>query len=366
MKHVKHVGVMLVGCVVLTACPAPVGEELATYEQSGLSSSSVDSVGKGTYQDFLYAILDFESDVSPKNWKTFKTAWDAKESSKEWAYYKVDKPGRVVRDKSGAMVTTGPQTLQDLWKALGIDTYYDPAASTAQQKKTLREMSYKVVNQLGFIGYQYQESDLYLNGYYQYYLNSDFGTAYPEMYVDLPPETWANGVRQVLRPAPAELAGKYTHIVATDVNRWRGTFTGKDGISSPATFKSSLADNIAKVDFKLKHDNMQALFAKQGAPGTPNDYVGTTLFYRELHPPQKPPPGIPNTVHISGTGLLAGAHLRGSQGVYDLLVHHKNDVDEDGTGTLSYVYRFGGYQNPFYKDGKDPVPPTGWDEKTES
>ena len=152
MKHVKHVGVMLVGCVVLTACPAPVGEEPATYKQSGLSSSSVDSVGKGTYQDFLYAILDFESDVSPKNWKTFKTAWDAKESSKAWAYYKVDKPGRVVRDKSGAMVTTGPQTLQDLWKALGIDTYYDPAASTAQQKKTLREMSYKVVNQLGFIG----------------------------------------------------------------------------------------------------------------------------------------------------------------------------------------------------------------------
>lgn len=111
---------------------------------------------------------------------------------------------------------------------------------------------------------------------------------------------------------------------------------------------------------------MKALFVKKGAPGTPNDYVGTTLFYSDLHPSQKLPPGIPNTVHISGTGLLAGAHLRGVQGVYDLLVHHKNDVDEDGTGTLSYVYRFGGYQNPFYKDGKDPVPPTGWDDKTES
>lgn len=58
---------------------------------------------------------------------------------------------------------------------------------------------------------------------------------------------------------------------------------------------------------------------------------------------------MPDKVTITYSGLLAGAHLRGAEGVYQLLVQHQNPQDESGTSILSYVYRFGGFETPWGK-----------------
>ena len=47
------------------------------------------------------------------------------------------------------------------------------------------------------------------------------------------------------------------------------------------------------------------------------------------------------------SGLLAGAHLRGAEGIVNLLVEHKNSQDENGTYILQYVQVYAGYQTPF-------------------
>ena len=84
------------------------------------------------------------------------------------------------------------------------------------------------------------------------------------MYVDLDTSTWANGKKEVLQPAPPDLVAKgYKYIVATDINRWRGTFTGKDGINSLEDFKSQKADAIAKTDFTYKYNNMNKVFEER-------------------------------------------------------------------------------------------------------
>ncbi len=66
-----------------------------------------------------------------------------------------------------------------------------------------------------------------------------------------------------------------------------------------------------------------------------------------VSPPPSPPDNRPNKVPITMSGLLAGAHLRGAQGVVSLLVDHQNPADENQTYILQYIQDFAGYQTPF-------------------
>jgi Tfp pilus assembly protein FimV len=152
---------------------------------------------------------------------------------------------------------------------------------------------YQVENSLGFMGkYQFGEPLLIDLGYYQ-----------------------------------AEIF--YMH--GADRNRWQGRWTGKRGIDSKATFKSSAEVQEAAIReaCALNLNRIKAALAEQGQ--SIDNYLGQVKTFDR------------KTVVISLSGLLAGAHLSGPYGVANLLLKGLIVGDEFGTSILKYVDEYGGY-----------------------
>jgi len=108
-------------------------------------------------------------------------------------------------------------------------------------------------------------------------------------------------------------------------NDWKGYVSGQNkyGITCLWDFMNSPKKQKAvQIDFKKKHwQYLENLNLTQ--------YVGKTI----------------KGIHITQSGLLAGAHLVGPGGVKDFLHSNgKNDVkDANGTPVSSYIKKFGGY-----------------------
>ncbi|WP_243146938.1 hypothetical protein [Scytonema sp. UIC 10036] len=66
-----------------------------------------------------------------------------------------------------------------------------------------------------------------------------------------------------------------------------------------------------------------------------NNYLGQQKTYNDR--------GVPKTVTLTLSGILAGAHLRGPFGVANLLLKNEVSQDEFGTSILRYVEEYGGY-----------------------
>lgn len=300
-------------------------------EYAGVSVKSATEVGeKKTYQDFLDAIRTFESSIDPVMAKEYA---DKYLDSNAVRYQEVAKPGRVIRDDNGVplMETT---SYKDYFLKLGIDHLYVPGSTDLEM---FRRMQYSVTNFLGFIGYQFSEADLWALGYYENY--DAYGNQ--KYYSDVPVSHWAHGVRSFV-----EKAGPL-QIRITDVNTWTGSFTGKHGIHTMDDFKDpEKQDFIAKDHFTFKHDRIAEVLAD--VRKKIDNYLGTTLYWNQMHPPVSPPPGgRSNTVTVTMSGMLAAAHLRGADGVKDLVYLHKNDHDEIGTYALQYMQDYAGYNTPF-------------------
>lgn len=156
---------------------------------------------------------------------------------------------------------------------------------------------YKVENSLGFIGkYQFGEPLLIDLGYYQ--ATTFFGTG-------------------------------------ADKNYWRGSWTGKNGINSKEQFQNSpqVQEIAIREAFNL---NWQRVNKKLAAKGQSiNDYLGKQKTFTDR--------GTSKTITISLSGILAGAHLRGSGGVANLLLNNQVSHDQFGTSILRYMDEYGGY-----------------------
>lgn len=153
---------------------------------------------------------------------------------------------------------------------------------------------YQVENTLGFMGkYQFGEPLLIDLGYYQ-----------------------------------AEIF--YMH--GADRNNWQGRWTGKRGVDSKATFKSSpeVQEAAIREAFTLNLSRIKAALSEQGQ--SIDNYLGQVKTFDG------------KTVTISLSGLLAGAHLSGPYGVANLLLKGLVVGDEFGTSILKYVDEYGGYE----------------------
>ncbi|MEM1361385.1 MAG: hypothetical protein AAGF94_06660 [Pseudomonadota bacterium] len=159
-------------------------------------------------------------------------------------------------------------------------------------------MSYRSMNSIGFVGYQFGEALLIDLGYYQ----DDF--------------FYGNGA---------------------STNTWDGTWTGKNGVNSLDDFMSKSAQEQAIQEaFGYNTQVIVNGLANQGL--TLDDYIGTTRTYLDN--------GVETTVTLSMTGILAAAHLRGAWGTLNLLLNDSVSVDEYGTSILRYIDQFGGYDSP--------------------
>ena len=159
-------------------------------------------------------------------------------------------------------------------------------------------MSYRSMNTLGFVGYQFGEALLIDLGYY------DDDVFY------------GNGAAS---------------------NTWDGTWTGKNGATSLDAFMTAQVQDRALRD-AFGH-NLQVIengLAQQGI-GL-DDVVGTTGSYMAN--------GQVVTVELTLTGILAAAHLRGPWGTLALLQGGAVSTDEFGTSILQYIEQFGGFDSP--------------------
>jgi hypothetical protein len=281
------------------------------------------------YTDFLTAIRTFECSIEPANANYYSEHYHDENAI---TYQQVEYPGRVMRDNNGKpLVST--TSIKGYFAKLGVEKYYTQGSHDPEM---FRKMQYAVMNYLGFVGYQFSEHDLWDLGYYTHYDKNKLRMYYSDVDVN----NWANGIRDKVM----ELTEGKVHV--TDVNTWKGNFSGKHGINNFEDFiNPDKQEFIAKDHFKNKYDNIVSQLAAHQK--TLGDYLGTVIKWSECHPKITPPGGRPDTVTITMSGLLAGAHLRGAEGVVALLVNHENRADENNTAILQYVYDFASYETPY-------------------
>ncbi|MFV1464547.1 MULTISPECIES: calcium-binding protein [unclassified Phaeobacter] len=202
------------------------------------------------------------------------------------------------RDRYNAGQISDAQLTQ--WVGAPVSSFYPGLSSWGQLSDTQwRDMAYHSTNSLGFVGYQFGEALLIDLGYYQddvYYLGGDI------------------------------------------INRWDGTWTGKNGVNSLDDFKSHAAQDTAINEaFGYNFEMLSYYLGRQGR--SISDFVGETVTYRDVN-------GAMVDVTLSLTGLMAAAHLRGASGLATLLLSDTASTDEYGTSILKYVKDFGGYDSP--------------------
>lgn len=188
----------------------------------------------------------------------------------------------------------------DQWAGGTVDAFFPGAGSWGELTDAEWDaMSYRSTNTLGFVGYQFGEALLIDLGYYDddfYYLGGD------------------------------------------SINRWDGTWTGKNGVTSLEDFMTKEKQEVAIQEaFGF---NLQIIETQLGYQGLSlDDFIGQTLTYADVD-------GGTVSVELSITGIMAAAHLRGAYGTATLLLGGGASTDENGTSILRYVEEYGGYDAP--------------------
>ena len=298
-----------------------------------------------TWDDFIQTVWAYESSIDPSQQTFYEQNWDKPVMG---SYPLVQYPGRVTRDPdTGNPEMSGMLTVEQYFETIGVDHLVKFGSPIIDWEY----VQSNVINYLGFVGFQFQESDLHDLGYYEYATVTIDGRSYPSHYVDVPTSNWTNGTTAFLDTDPSQVS-EPTWV--TDVIHWdAGKFTGKHGINDYYDFTNPEKHKLIIQDhFANKYQGIVSGLAAQDK--SLDDYLGTMLTWDGLDPPVSPPPGNrANSVTLTLSGLLAGAHLRGAEGVIELLIQHKNPADESGTYILQYVQDYAGYDTPF--DGYTPI-----------
>lgn len=185
------------------------------------------------------------------------------------------------------------------WAKGPVQARYSGYTSWSQLSEAEWEaMSYRSMNSLGFVGFQFGEALLIDLGYYT--------------------------------------DDTYYGAGATS-NTWDGTWTGKNGVNSFDDFMTQEAQTVA-IQEAFGY-NLQILQNQLGVYGKSLDYfIGQSRTYTQN--------GQEVTVKISLTGILAASHLRGAWGTAALLLDNAVSTDENGTSILKYIEQFDGFASP--------------------
>jgi len=276
------------------------------------------TVFRGSRSDFLSALLAMESGIDPDRFPWYVENFD----QMAMAYAAVEAPGRIARhDVTGARVEERI-TVREYFNRLGVLHLFDET-----HPLSIKNMQYHSTNALGFIGYQFGEAVLISSGYYEparVAVLLDGKREWVDSYYigEIPDKVWARGVRQV----PHRLEGRDVMILATDVNSWKGKFTGKNGVSTLDDLKSGKKQDVIMSDILLM--NEATLLSLLRDPGM-------LVFPERIQ-------GGHSKITLSG--ILAAAHLCGAWGVAKYLNSGVVSADEFGTSILLYLQKFSGYE----------------------
>jgi hypothetical protein len=223
----------------------------------------------------------------------------------------VERPGWCKRDPQTGALLWKKMTVEEYFHTLGVLLLFD-----VNHPECLKAMQYRSMNALGFVGFQLGEAALRDLGVYTPKIVDEDEMQLESLYSgQVPVSTWAGGRREV-RFKPN---GAAAWILATDVNRWQGTFTGKFGIHSYEDLLEPA--NQTRIVIDLMCHNARAIVS------TLND--SDAVVSEKLR-----------SCGSDWSGFLAAAHLCGPAAVANYLLWGVASQDEFGTPLQQYLERF--------------------------
>ncbi|MEW2500539.1 hypothetical protein ACQPXB_03185 [Amycolatopsis sp. CA-161197] len=255
---------------------------------------------------FARRLLDLESRLDSRNLDWYVDNLD----NPVMDYWQVERPGRLMRDAETGAPVTDRITIAEFLRRTGTAELFERSAGiTAVQAA--------VINPWGFVGFQFGEGLLIDLQYYRpvreaVVLDGE-EVKLPSYYAPaLAERTWRGGTTSHVHLD--EGTGHWR--IGTDVNEWRGTFTGRDGIHSLADLRDH-DRQLAVLRRALRHNAsiLDRHFAKSGG---------------DLWSSSDPSPA----------SLLGAAHLCGPYGVLAYLESGQSRSDEAGTSITAYLDAF--------------------------
>jgi hypothetical protein len=229
-------------------------------------------------------------------------------------YWQVERPGRLVRDPATGAPVTDRITIAEFLRRTGVAEAFDN-----RDRAGITAVQAAVVNPWGFVGFQFGEALLIDLQYYrpvrEAVVVDGEEVKVPSYYAPaLPESTWRGGTTSHVHHDDGIGAWR----VGTDVNEWRGTFTGRDGIHSFADLRR-YDNQLAVLRRSLRH----------------NAGILNRHFARFGHDLWTAGEGYP-----APAALLGAAHLCGPYGVLVYLENGQGRTDEAGTSITAYLDAF--------------------------
>ena len=265
----------------------------------------------GAGDPFLDALLSFESGIDPARGPQYAAGFDVPSLE----YWKVRETGVLWRDMRTGRAAKEVISYAEYFRRLGY-----PLTRHQLTPEWLGLARYHAINPWGFVGFQLGEAALIDAGHYLPKIVFHEGRPIASYYTGtLTDATWANGVEStVYFPSNHDAP-----IMATNRNRWEGSFTGKDGVCcfedllSPSRQRRVMTSIITRNLLSLED-----LIRKAGSS----------------------PAEIVRQRGVTITGCAAACHLVGTYGTFRMLMTGKDATDEIGTSASMYCIHFGKFQ----------------------
>ncbi|KAF0811335.1 hypothetical protein IGB42_04172 [Andreprevotia sp. IGB-42] len=309
-------------------------------------SHHANAASNGNFQGFLDKLRAFESGIDPAKSALYAQNLDNPTFT---TYAKVSAPGKIVRNPQTGSLIPEPTSARQFFTKLGIIDLY--STNPPDEAAMFRAMQYRSLNAWGFVGYQLGEGVMISAGYYSPKMVQVGNETLESYYIYTPDSTWANGVHETRTEIPGS-GGHY--VLATDVNRWEGTFTGKNGVNSFQDLVQPDKQELAIRDaMRFNYGVMTDLIGKANmtwAQVLAKSWPGTDAQ------------GNPIQIQATMSGILAAAHLTGAWGAADLLTKNTITCDETGTCNTTYVKMFGGFDTTFDTPANDAITGNQYDD----
>lgn len=267
-------------------------------------------MGDAALPEFYQILLDQESNIDSNN-----VDWYVANLEKDVVdYWAVERPGRLRRSPANGAPIKERITVSECLRRTGVLDLF-----LRRDIVGIRAVQFAVVNPWGFVGYQFGEQLLIDLQYYRpSAINAIFegdSVKLDRCYSNTVPEyTWRNGLTACIHREPSSGILR----VATDVNTWEGTFTGRDGVWSFDDLRRPDCQ-VAILRASLRH----------------NSEILSRLLGGQIHNLWDP-----RTEGLSAASLLAASHLCGPFAVAEHVVGGTSPVDEAGTSIAEYIQKF--------------------------
>ncbi len=226
-------------------------------------------------------------------------------------------PGRLERDWETGKARSEAVTVGEYFHRIGVSHLFDPV-----NQDCIEAMQVNSTNPWGFIGFQFGEALLIDLGYYEPKLSivshANRDLEVPTFYVGtVACQHFAGGITHHL----IECEHGSGYILATDVNRWEGQFTGLDGVRCLADLKTVCSQRrIFMRSLTYNHRSLE------------DRLLSIELCLLKLE-----------NRGITLSGALAAAHLVGAAAAARRLECGTIARDEAGTSVDLYLKKFSGF-----------------------